>query len=77
MLGERRLSVMVAFVSDRNAFKATNPGYAPNALALQLFTMDAAPAGRSHLRGSGTPGGERPSAPQSEHAAVRTGQPSS
>jgi Hydrazine synthase alpha subunit middle domain len=30
----------VAFVSDRNAFKATNPGYAPNALALQLFVMD-------------------------------------
>jgi len=30
----------VVFVSDRNAFKATNPGYAPNALALQLFTMD-------------------------------------
>ncbi len=30
----------LAFVSDRNAFKATNPGYAPNALALQLFTMD-------------------------------------
>jgi hypothetical protein len=30
----------VAFVSDRNAFKATNPGYAPNALALQLFIMD-------------------------------------
>src|SRR5262249_6589564 len=24
----------LAFVSDRNAFKATNPGYAPNALAL-------------------------------------------
>ena len=30
----------LAFVSDRNAFKATNPGYAPNALALQLYTMD-------------------------------------
>jgi hypothetical protein len=30
----------LAFVSDRNAFKATNPGYAPNALALQLFLMD-------------------------------------
>ena len=30
----------VVFVSDRNAFKATNPGYAPNALALQLFVMD-------------------------------------
>ena len=30
----------LAFVSDRNAFKATNPGYAPNALALQLFVMD-------------------------------------
>ncbi len=30
----------VAFVSDRNAFRATNPGYAPNALALQLFVMD-------------------------------------
>jgi hypothetical protein len=30
----------IAFVSDRNAFKATNPGYAPNALALQLFVMD-------------------------------------
>src|SRR5205809_2542010 len=30
----------VVFVSDRNAFKATNPGYAPNALALQLFIMD-------------------------------------
>jgi hypothetical protein len=30
----------VAFVSDRNAFKAVNPGYAPNALALQLFVMD-------------------------------------
>ena len=30
----------LAFVSDRNAFKASNPGYAPNALALQLFTMD-------------------------------------
>lgn len=33
----------VAFVSDRNVFKATNPGYAPNALALQLFTMDDQP----------------------------------
>ncbi|HJZ55885.1 MAG TPA: hypothetical protein VKE74_13030, partial [Gemmataceae bacterium] len=30
----------LAFVSDRNAFKASNPGYAPNALALQLFVMD-------------------------------------
>ena len=30
----------LVFVSDRNAFKATNPGYAPNALALQLFVMD-------------------------------------
>jgi hypothetical protein len=30
----------LAFVSDRNAFKATKPGYAPNALALQLFLMD-------------------------------------
>ncbi|MCE9544185.1 MAG: hypothetical protein K8T25_01485 [Planctomycetia bacterium] len=30
----------LAFVSDRNAFKATNPGYAPHALALQLFIMD-------------------------------------
>src|SRR5207237_3577552 len=30
----------LVFVSDRNAFKATNPGYTPNALALQLFTMD-------------------------------------
>src|SRR5262249_15059139 len=30
----------LAFVSDRNGFKASNPGYAPNALALQLFTMD-------------------------------------
>lgn len=30
----------LAFVSDRNAFKAVNPGYAPNALALQLFIMD-------------------------------------
>src|SRR5262245_5913846 len=30
----------IAFVSDRNAFKASNPGYAPNALALQLFVMD-------------------------------------
>src|SRR5262245_28221479 len=30
----------LVFVSDRNAFKASNPGYAPNALALQLFTMD-------------------------------------
>ena len=30
----------LAFVSDRNAFKAINPGYAPNALALQLFVMD-------------------------------------
>src|SRR5262249_18804149 len=30
----------LSFVSDRNAFKATNPGYAPNALALQLFVMD-------------------------------------
>ncbi|MFO0864909.1 MAG: hypothetical protein U0744_09695 [Gemmataceae bacterium] len=30
----------LAFVSDRNAFKAVNPGYAPNALALQLFVMD-------------------------------------
>src|SRR6516225_2279704 len=30
----------IAFVSDRNAFKATNPGYAPNALAFQLFIMD-------------------------------------
>jgi mono/diheme cytochrome c family protein len=30
----------LAFVSDRNGFKAANPGYAPNALALQLFTMD-------------------------------------
>jgi hypothetical protein len=30
----------LVFVSDRNAFKAINPGYAPNALALQLFVMD-------------------------------------
>jgi hypothetical protein len=30
----------LVFVSDRNAFKATNPGYAPSALALQLFLMD-------------------------------------
>jgi hypothetical protein len=30
----------LAFVSDRNAFKAANPGYAPNALALQLFVMN-------------------------------------
>ena len=30
----------LAFVSDRNTFRATNPGYAPYALALQLFTMD-------------------------------------
>ena len=30
----------LVFVSDRNAFKAVNPGYAPNALALQLFSMD-------------------------------------
>jgi hypothetical protein len=30
----------LVFVSDRNTFKAVNPGYAPNALALQLFTMD-------------------------------------
>lgn len=30
----------LVFVSDRNAFKATNPGYAPNALALQLFVME-------------------------------------
>ena len=30
----------LAFVSDRNAFKGTNTGYAPNALALQLFIMD-------------------------------------
>ncbi len=30
----------VAFVSDRNAYRAANPGYAPNALALQLFVMD-------------------------------------
>ena len=33
----------VAFVSDRNAFKGTNTGYAPNALALQLFVMDDPP----------------------------------
>lgn len=31
----------VVFVSDRNLYEATNPGYAPQALALQLFTMDA------------------------------------
>jgi len=30
----------IAFVSDRNAFQSTNPGYAPHALALQLFVMD-------------------------------------
>jgi hypothetical protein len=30
----------IAFVSDRNAFKGTNTGYAPRALALQLFIMD-------------------------------------
>lgn len=30
----------IAFVSDRNAFKGTNTGYAPNALALQLHVMD-------------------------------------
>jgi hypothetical protein len=30
----------LVFVSDRNAFKASNPGYAPSALALQLFVMD-------------------------------------
>ena len=33
----------VAFVSDRNVFTATNPGYAPYALALQLFTIDDHP----------------------------------
>ena len=30
----------LVFVSDRNAFKTSNPGYAPSALALQLFVMD-------------------------------------
>jgi hypothetical protein len=30
----------IAFVSDRNAFRGTNTGYAPHALALQLFVMD-------------------------------------
>lgn len=30
----------IAFVSDRNAYKGTNTGYAPKALALQLFIMD-------------------------------------
>jgi len=30
----------LVFVSDRNGFRATNPGYAPYALALQLFSMD-------------------------------------
>jgi hypothetical protein len=30
----------LVFVSDRNVFKAANPGYAPNALSLQLFVMD-------------------------------------
>jgi hypothetical protein len=30
----------LCFVSDRNVYKASNPGYAPNALALQLFVMD-------------------------------------
>ncbi|HZZ73350.1 MAG TPA: hypothetical protein VFE24_13940 [Pirellulales bacterium] len=30
----------LVFVSDRNAYRAVNPGYAPHALALQLFTMD-------------------------------------
>jgi hypothetical protein len=30
----------LVFVSDRNAYKGTNTGYAPNALALQLFVMD-------------------------------------
>jgi hypothetical protein len=30
----------LAFVSDRNAFKGTNTGYAPNALALQLWSDD-------------------------------------
>jgi hydrazine synthase alpha subunit-like protein len=30
----------IAFVSDRNAFLATNPGYTPHAMALQLFVMD-------------------------------------
>ncbi len=30
----------IAFVSDRNAYKGTNTGYAPKALALQLFVMD-------------------------------------
>src|SRR5262249_15671909 len=38
--GEGRVRGRLVFVSDRNAFKATNPGYAPNALALQLFVMD-------------------------------------
>lgn len=33
----------IAFVSDRNAFKGTNTGYAPKALALQLFVMDDPP----------------------------------
>jgi len=33
----------VAFVSDRNAFKGTNTGYAPKALALQLFVLDDPP----------------------------------
>jgi hypothetical protein len=30
----------LVFVSDRNGYRASNPGYAPNALALQLFVMD-------------------------------------
>jgi len=30
----------VAFVSDRNGFESQNPGYTPNALALQLCVMD-------------------------------------
>jgi hypothetical protein len=33
----------IAFVSDRNTFKGTNTGYAPRALALQLFVMDDPP----------------------------------
>jgi hypothetical protein len=32
----------VVFVSDRNGYEATNPGYAENALALQLMVLDEA-----------------------------------
>ena len=41
----------VAFVSDRNGYEAIRPGFAQNALALQLFTMNDSDGGNVEIIG--------------------------